>query len=95
MNEERFNADDLSKCSFQYSVRHNDVNLFKVGESVFLKSNPEHKMLVAKLNCDDVSVKWFDNSGNVQICNFPPECILQYKYSALKTFKDKFDVCLN
>lgn len=86
----RFKADDLVLCDFQYEIRHTNVDCFKIGESVFLKCNPEVPMKVHSLNNQKVTC---DHNGKLR--DFPPECILQYDYSMFWVWKRKFFLCLN
>lgn len=95
MEEGIFRLDDLSKCDYQYLIRHRKTNCFSVGEMVFLKSNPEHSMTIHLLNENDVICTWESMDGQFRIKSFPPECILQYKYRGLVKWKEKFKICLN
>ncbi len=86
----KFKKDDLILCEFQYEVRHTDINRFKIGEKVFLKSNPEVPMTVDSIDYKEVICKHKDN-----LHHFPPECILQYEHSMFLVWKRKFALCLN
>jgi len=89
---EKFKADDLILCDFQYQIIHRDTNCFKIGERVFLKSNPEVPMNVHSI--DEYTQKVIcDHDGD--LLPFKPECILQYEYSIFMIGKRKFPVCLN
>lgn len=95
MNKKKsYRSKDLRLCIEQYTIKHDSVDEFKVGEEVFLKSNPEHVMSVLNLGDDMVGCVWFNN-GEVHKCTFPPECILQYKYAGLITLNKKYIVSLN
>lgn len=94
MREKIFKAKDLRLCDFQYEVRHTDINNFSEGEKVFLKSNPEHPMTVHSVD-GNITCIWYSTNEELQICSFPPECLLQYKYAGLLTWKKKFSICLN
>lgn len=90
-----FNADDLQICNWQYTVRHTSVDCFVIGELVFLKSNPECPMTVTSMTDKRVSTNWYSLDGKLQTCDFPPECILQYKYAGLQTYKLNTNVNFN
>ena len=86
----KFKSDDLKLCDLQYEVVHKSTNCFKIGEKVFLKSNPEIPMKVDSIDYKKVICKYNDN-----LIDFPPECILQYEYSMFLVWKRKFVLCLN
>jgi len=95
MKDNIFNVNDLILCDWQYTIRHTNTKCFKNGEKVFLKSNPDHIMIVYDITDKKIITTWKDNSGAEQYCDFTPECILQYKFASLKTFRKKHSVCLN
>ena len=87
-----FSEDSLIPCEWQYSINQERSEQFIVGESVFLKSNPEYAMTVHAINKETVSVM----SKNGQIYDFPPQCILQYTFAAFRCdFERKLFICLN
>jgi len=87
-----FKEGDLISCEFQYEIRHTDINCFKIGEEVFLKSNPERPMKVCGFSEDNKQVlTMFD----YYIELFPPECLLQYRYAGLFIVRKKYKICLN
>jgi len=90
-----FKQDDLGLCDWQYTIRHTDVNFFVCGEKVFLKSNPEHLMTVHSINKKTITTIWYTKTNEMQLNEFPPECILQYKYAGLVTYRQKLCVSLN
>jgi DNA-directed RNA polymerase subunit RPC12/RpoP len=90
-----FKKEDLRLCDAQYTIRHMDVNCFVCGEKVFLKSNPEHPMTVHSVNKSTITTIWYTKTNEMQLCEFPPECILQYKYAGLITYRQKLCVSLN
>jgi len=92
---EIFKQDDLKLCDWQYTIRHTDINRFVSGEKVFLKSNPEQPMTVHSVNEKSITTIWYTESNEMQLCEFPPECILQYKYAGLLTYRQKLCVSLN
>lgn len=94
INDEVFNEGNLGLVAWQYQIRHEDTVMFAVGELVFLKSNPEMPLTVKEVCSNDVVVCWL-HEGVEQSCEFPPECILQYRFAALKVYKQKFAVCFN
>jgi hypothetical protein len=79
----------------QYTIRWHSVHDFKIGEKVFLKSNPDWPMEVCDIQDNKVLTCWNDIYGHKQCCDFPPECMLQYKFAGLITFKKKYQICLN
>ena len=95
MEDGIFKQEDLRLCDWQYTIRHDNVNSFVHGEKVFLKSNPEHPMTVHSVNEKSITTIWYNIYNEIQLCEFPPECILQYKYAALKTYRKKLCVSLN
>lgn len=95
MNEGVFKKSDLRICDWQYSIRHEKVNNFVIGETVFLKSNPEHPMSVHLINEDNITTIWKTKTNKIEVCEFPPESILQYSYAGLLIYKEKYNICLN
>jgi len=90
-----FNKEDLVLCDYQYTVRHISADAFTVNESVFLKSNPEVKMTVKSINERTITTEWYDNYGIAQTMEIYPQCILQYRYAGLVTYRGKFNFSLN
>lgn len=95
MQEGYFKEKDLKKYDAQYMIRHHDVECFVYGQKVFLKSNPECPMRVYLINKTTVSTIWHTKTNKIEICEFPPECILQYEYAGLITYREKFNISLN
>jgi hypothetical protein len=79
---ESFNESELGKCEWQYQVVHQTTEKFKSGELVFLKSNPECPMKVLLINPKEVLCIPVNGKN---IYNFPPQCLLQYRYAGLET----------
>lgn len=98
---------DLVMCDWQFWVRHKSKNLFKIGEIVFLKSNPEVPLIVYSLKTTNYSGRysgeldegvicsWKSKDGEQQFYSFPFECILQYKYACFVEYREKYKFCLN
>ena len=95
MEEGIFKHNDLILCDWQYTIKHTNVNYFVQGEKVFLKSNPENLMTVHSINKRNITTIWYTILNEMQMCEFPPECILQYKYAGLLTYQKKFYINLN
>ncbi len=95
MEEGIFKQEDLRLCDWQYTIRHDNVDCFERGEKVFLKSNPEHLMTVHSVNKSSITTIGYTKLNEMQLREFPPECILQYKYIALLTYRKKLCVSLN
>lgn len=92
MKEEDFN---LNLCNWQYTIKYHDTSSFVRGEQVFLKSNPEHLMIICDITRDKITTTWKTAYGDTQYYEFPPECILQYKYAGLITGIKTFSISLN
>jgi hypothetical protein len=92
---EIFNQDELSLCKWQYTISHNNPNDFKIGEIVFLKSNPDYELVVCAINENTITVMWNNFGHKTESNEFPPQCILQYKYASLLTYDRKFLICIN
>jgi hypothetical protein len=90
-----FKEGDLQLYDWQYQICHTNINMFKVGQTVFLKSNPESAMKIFSIDSKSITTKWKSNNGSDEICAFSPRCLLQYKYAALLLGKNKYKVCLN
>lgn len=91
-----FKYSELRKCNLQYKINHHCGLIFKIGETVFLKSNPEIPMRVDKVEVSKVHVSWEAvGTRDRQKTTFPPECLLHYKDAGLLVYNDEFDVCLN
>ena len=97
MKEGIFKQDDLMLCDWQYTIRHTKLKCFEVGEIVFLGCNPEFPMTVHSINNkkNNITTIWYNSNNEIQYYSFPPECILQYRYAGLLTYKGKFCVSLN
>ncbi len=85
---------DLIICDLQYSVIHKNVSCFKLWEKVFLKSNPEFEMTVCSIG-DSITVSYVNEKNTIYWTDFPPECLLQYKFAGLVTYNKKHCVSLN
>lgn len=94
IRQQTFNEDQLELVEWQYSVRHQSTDAFRLGEMVFLVSDPLHPMWVSALG-RQVEVFWFDFDGSIQVTSLPPQCLLQYRYAGLQNWKGEYDVCLN
>ena len=90
-----FNVNELRLCDMQYKMRHINVNNFNEGEKVFLKSNPEHEMTVFNINKGTITVISENDEGEISLIEFPPECILQYRFAGLMVWKNLYELCLN
>jgi hypothetical protein len=95
MKDRIFKQDDFRLSDWQYTIRHTDVQNFVCGERVFLKSNPELTMIVHSVNKKNITTRWYNIYNEIQLEEFPPESILQYKYVALLTYRRKFFLSLN
>lgn len=95
MNEDLFNENDLRHSKIQYVVRHTSSNMFKAGESVFLKSNPEVKLIVFDTSDKEVEVVHANDLACFEHMTFPPECLLQYRYAGLVELNKKYKICIN
>lgn len=90
--EDCFKEGDLISCDLQYEIRHININCFKIGEEVFLKSNPECTMKVYGFSEDNKQILTL---FGYDIELFPPECLLQYRYAGLLIGRKKYKICLN
>jgi len=90
-----FNLDDLYLHNCQYTITHTSPQDFKCGESVFLRSNPERPMTVLSINPRGVIVKWMSNCNIITTALLPPQCLLQYKYAGLVTYRRRIPISLN
>lgn len=95
INKEIFNTNDLIKAKWQYDIRHQSSKCFTLGEKVFLKSNPEILMTVHSLYDESVICYWCSIDGQIQLSEFPYQCVLQYKFRSLRIYYDKYKICLN
>lgn len=91
-NEATFKESELKLMKYQYAVSHETPLKFKIGEKVFLKSNPEVVLVVVDVTLDSVIVKV---KNGVEEMSFPPQCLLQYKFAGLIEYKRKFQICFN
>lgn len=87
----------LKKCDNQYLVSNKSIFDFRIGEKVFLKSNPEFAIVVSGFDKPNKTVicKYFNSKGDLKFVDFPPQCILSYKYAGLIIIKDKWYISLN
>lgn len=88
------NINDLRLFDIQHQVRHESTDKFKIGERVFLKSNPEVPLIVYRITEKEITVIWNDKLGNTHTWDMPPQCILQYKYAGL-VIQCGFEISLN
>ena len=95
MDDQQFDEKDLIKCNWQYSVIHKMSYNFHCGEKVFLKSNPKVIMVVSSVNSFNITASWLNTSGELQLFDFNPECLLQIKYAGLLVYKNRIYVNLN
>ena len=92
----------LYKCDKQYTARHQSVSAFKAGDKVFLKSNPEHPMVVICLLINNwakdkskVVCEWKSKDGRKHQETFAPQTVLQYDYAGLITLRERWEISLN
>lgn len=85
-----FKKEDLKLCDFQFQITHTNTDKFKIGEYIFLKSNPDYPLEVYSINNKEIGV----GSYSTQYF-FSPECILQYTYRGLLIGKRKYKICLS
>lgn len=96
LHENSFNNNDLVKVEYQFLISHKLSKNFNIGEKIFLKSNPEIIMTVHSIKNNMVLCYWYDNNYEMQFSEFPPECVLQYKYRVLLLHsKTNANICLN
>jgi len=93
--EGTFHQDDLNLSDWQYAIRWHNTSEFKIGETVFLKSNPDQPMIICNIGEETITTVWKNNHNFSQTSVFPPECILQYKYASLLIAKRFIHVCIN
>lgn len=77
----------------EYQIVHDSTSCFKIGEKVFLKSNPKITLTVTAIQNEIIEVSWTEGSTNKKKY-WPPQCLLQYKYAGLIWWKDE-EMCLN
>ena len=86
---------ELRLCDWQYLICHHTSDCFKIGESVFLKSNPEWPMTVYLLENNKVTCYWNSLDEELFVQEYPSECILQCKFIPLQVYQKKYHICLN
>jgi len=90
--EGAFNPRQLKKIPWQYTIRHQHVLNFQIGEKVFLKSNPEVPLVVISITSDAIYCRC--PQGELEY--FLPQTILQYKWAGLQqNDKTGIKICLN
>jgi len=72
----------LNETKIEYQIVHDYASLFKIGQKVFLKSNPKLILTVINIIDDLVEARW-QKEGNTYKNYFPPQSLLQYKYAGL------------
>lgn len=88
-------SDDVELCDWQYTIRF-ELQDFRIGEIVFLKSNPEWPMFTCNFDGCNVVVEWESLSGEMQRAKIHPHCLMKYEYAAFQTYKmTDYHVCLN
>lgn len=86
-----FKLNDLSKADKQYRYTF-ELKDFKIGEKVFLKSNPELPLIVVENNTDFEVTCINPITGDTY--NFSPSTLMKYEYAAMILFKG-IKMCLN
>lgn len=95
LEEKSFKGNELIRAEYQFLIRHQTSDNFIIGETVFLVSNPEVPLIVHSIKNNTVLVYWYANN-EIQFSEFPPQCVLQYKYRPLLVhYKTNFNICLN
>jgi len=46
-------------------------------------------------NTNTIICIWKDRNDEIQICELPPECLLQYQLRVLMIYDNKYKICLN
>lgn len=91
VNRQYFDKNNLEVSKYQYFVRYHTTLLFRFGDIVFLKSNPNIPLKVV-----DISIRYvFCKDNNNNIFKLIPESLLHYKYAGLMIYNRKFLVSLN
>ena len=85
----------LRKNEWQYQVNYESVDDFKVGEFVFLKSNPKVYLVVAGFNGDEVLLTYTDLMGVFHKISIHFKCLMHYRNAALLVYDGNYNVCLN
>jgi len=79
-NGSTFREDELSLVTWQQGVKHHNPHDFKIGEKVFLNSNPEVELIVDSFTSEKVICVVVTTDDEI---SFFPECITKYKYAAI------------
>lgn len=70
---------NLILCNCQYYITHHLVSDFKIGEKVFLKSNPEIPLTVIRVRSNKVECSYRVDRFKRKRHLFSPETIIQYE----------------
>lgn len=85
---------NLKLCEWQYQIVFTQTKYFLTGDIVFLKSNPETKLMVLFIDAYKVYVVVL-GAEDVDIIDLVPESILHYCYAGLMIYNREFKICLN
>ena len=81
---------------WKHLICPNSSLCFRLGDEVFLKSNPSLCLIVCGYEDKDVVCTWDNGNGMEQICTISPKDLLHYAYACLMVSDDgKFVICLN
>lgn len=83
----------LNKADIQYQIVHDFASLFKIGQKVFLRSNPKLVLTVINIIDDLVEASW-EKENKTYKNYFPPQSLLQYNYAGLIYWNNN-EMCLN
>jgi len=80
LNGKLFSKDELSLSDWQQGIKHHSSKEFKIGERVFLNSNPEVELIVDSIHFNKVNCIVVKTDDEV---SFLPECLSKYKYASI------------
>ncbi len=88
--------ENLKLYDWQYTVKQS-IHDFKLGDEVFLRSNPEVRMKIFWLKKDTVCTCWkLIKGGCGGYGEFIPETLLKFEYACLVTHgNSNYKFCLN
>ncbi len=95
MHRRIFPAHELKLSTWQYTIKFTFPYDFHIGQSVFLRSNPNVPLIVDSIDKEFVICKLKSNS-NDELIFCKPQIILPYEFANLMTSSCKrFNVNLN
>lgn len=85
-----FKREEIRLKELQYKVCYDTTLKFRIGDKVFLKSNPEVPLEVFDVDNEKVHCRYKN-----EIIEYIPQVLVHYKYAGLMVYKREWDISWN